>query len=536
MFLFRSLSMSKPKILLTVIAAAAAAALLATPLLAQAQDGQRTRVVVSYKAGSAADVRAAVAKLGGKVEVDLDEVDAVAVTLPRAALAALRAARNVVAVDADPVRKVMGTRMTPKALGAAGKFTTATSSQVVPYGISMVQADQLPGTGSWTPKVCIVDSGIDGVHEDLSGNILDGKNYTTSGSWNTDENEHGTHVAGTIAALDNSIGVIGVAGKKEVSLYIAKVFDASGSAPSSTIAKAMLGCAKAKANVVSMSLGGSSASPIEAKVVKLLDKRGMLLIAAAGNAGDGTTSYPAGFAEVVSVAAIDSNKVVATFSQFNADVEIAGPGVNTYSTVPMGVGVEATATVGGVGYQAFPMTGSVEVVATSTLYDFGLGTAVDAGAAGKVCLIQRGSIAFSDKALNCQNSGGIGAIIYNNVSGPLFGTLNNVPVAIPVVGVSDVDGASMLAQVGQSATVDTLNVTHTNYTYLSGTSMATPHVSSVAARVWSYFPSCTAAQIRTSLNNSAQDLGAPGRDINYGYGLVQAKAAYDRITALGCGF
>jgi subtilisin family serine protease len=66
--------------------------------------------------------------------------------------------------------------------------------------------------------------------------------------------------------------------------------------------------------------------------------------------------------------------------------------------------------------------------------------------------------------------------------------------------------------------------------------MATPHVSSVAARVWSYFPSCTAAQIRTSLNNSAQDLGDPGRDVHYGFGLVQAKAAYDRITALGCGF
>jgi subtilisin family serine protease len=524
--------MSRPKILLTAIATAAA--LLAAPLVAQAQDSQRTRVVVSYKAGSAADVRALVAKLGGKVEVDLDEVDAVAVTLPRAALAALKAARNVEAVDADPLRKVMGSRMTPKAKGVAGKAAAA-SSQVVPYGISMVQADQLPGGAAWTPKVCIVDSGIDGVHEDLSGNTLDGKNYTTSGTWDSDENEHGTHVAGTIAALDNSIGVIGVAGNKEVSLYIAKVFDASGSAPSSTIAKAMLGCAKAKANVVSMSLGGPSASPIEGKVVKLLDKRGMLLIAAAGNAGDSSTSYPAGFAEVVSVAAVDSNKVVANFSQFNADVEIAGPGVNTYSTVPMGVGIEATATVGGVGYQAFPMTGSVEAVATSTLYDFGLGKAVDPGASGKVCLIKRGDIAFSDKSLNCQNSGGIGAIIYNNVPGPLFGTLNGVAVAIPVVGVSDVDGASMLAQVGQSATVDTLNVTHTNYTYLSGTSMATPHVSSVAARVWSYFPSCTAAQIRTSLNNSAQDLGAPGRDVNYGFGLVQAKAAYDRITALGCG-
>jgi hypothetical protein len=53
--------------------------------------------------------------------------------------------------------------------------------------------------------------------------------------------------------------------------------------------------------------------------------------------------------------------------------------------------------------------------------------------------------------------------------------------------------------------------------------------------VWSYFPTCTGAQIRTSLNNSALDLGTAGRDTKYGYGLVQAKAAYDRIKALGCG-
>jgi serine protease len=64
--------------------------------------------------------------------------------------------------------------------------------------------------------------------------------------------------------------------------------------------------------------------------------------------------------------------------------------------------------------------------------------------------------------------------------------------------------------------------------------VATPHVSAVAALVWSYFPSCTAAQIRSTLDKSAQDLGAPGRDVYYGYGLVQAKAAYDRIRTNGC--
>jgi subtilisin family serine protease len=75
----------------------------------------------------------------------------------------------------------------------------------------------------------------------------------------------------------------------------------------------------------------------------------------------------------------------------------------------------------------------------------------------------------------------------------------------------------------------------TNYAYYDGTSMATPHVSAVAALVWSYFPTCTGAQIRSSLDKSALDLGPAGRDVKYGFGLVQAKAAYDRIKSQGCG-
>ena len=90
----------------------------------------------------------------------------------------------------------------------------------------------------------------------------------------------------------------------------------------------------------------------------------------------------------------------------------------------------------------------------------------------------------------------------------------------------------MKLQLGQSATVA---VTATNYAFFDGTSMATPHVSAVAALVWSYHLSCTAAQIRSTLTKSAEDLGAAGRDTKFGFGLVRARAAYDRIVALGCG-
>ena len=90
----------------------------------------------------------------------------------------------------------------------------------------------------------------------------------------------------------------------------------------------------------------------------------------------------------------------------------------------------------------------------------------------------------------------------------------------------------MVPSTGQSATV---SVAASNYAYFDGTSMATPHVSAVAALVWSLHTNCTAAQIRNSLNRSAEDLGTAGRDTRFGFGLVRAKAAHDRINSLGCG-
>jgi subtilisin family serine protease len=416
---------------------------------------------------------------------------------------------------------------------ALGTVTPASGSQVTPYGISMVQADQVSDAMAGDRTVCIVDSGIDGTHEDHQGNRLTGVNLTTSGDWNTDEAHHGTHVAGTIAAVDNDIGVIGVMPHTNINLFIAKVFDASGQAASSTIAKAMLECRTlGHANVVSMSLGGSGASKLEQAVVTFLAKTNVLLIAAAGNNGDGSVSYPAGFAEVVSVAAVDSNMAHASFSQFNSDVELSAPGVHVLSTVPMGTGIDSSLTVGGTPFDSLPMTGAPLGTATAPLYDYGTGEVSDPGVAGKVCVIQRGNISFAQKVVQCQTDGGVGAIIYNNTTGDLNGTLGTTVTNIPSIGITQADGATLLTMVGTSAT---LALTASNYAYFDGTSMATPHVSAVAALVWSHHPHCSAAKIRASLDNSALDLGDPGRDDYFGYGLVQAKAADDRINSLGCG-
>lgn len=510
-------------------AAALGSVLFAAPLAAQA--AATVEAAVGFKPGTALLVRAAIAKAGGSVDTDLGDANALVVKLPADRLAALRALPQVEFVDAGAQRRIMGQRTLRSRVAAS----SVASSQVVPYGIPMVQADQVSDASAGNRKVCIVDSGIDGTHPDLAAVPKTGQNFTTSGTWDSDENSHGTHVAGTIAAVNNSIGVVGVMPSATIHLHIAKVFDASGSASSLTIAKAMFNCWRAGANVVSMSLGGSSASPIEQRISTFLASKGILQIAAAGNAGDTSTSYPAGFAEVVSVAAIDENMAHAGFSQVNADVEIAAPGVAVLSTVPAGSQLGASLGVGDASYAVLGMDGSPLAAANGPLADFGLGDTPVAGSmSGKVCLISRGNISFADKVLNCQNSGGIGAVIYNNTAGELAGTLGTTVTSIPSVGALQADGATMLGQVGQNAAVAVF-ASADQYASYNGTSMATPHASAVAALVWSLHTSCTAEQIRASLNNSAMDLGAAGRDSSFGYGLIQAKAAHDRITRMGCG-
>jgi subtilisin family serine protease len=499
-----------------------AGAAVVAPIVSQAQATERGRYIVEFKQKADANDLAAMSRLDGRVSLELKNINAFAVDMPKSAVAELLKNKRVRFIEED------------KPMYAMGHLSAdAGGSQITPYGITMVQADQVPDTTARNRKVCIIDSGYETTHEDLiGGNTIHGVNLTTSGDWNTDELHHGTHVGGTISAVDNQLGVIGVMPNKRVILYIVKVFDASGTAPTSRINQAMQICADHHANVVSMSLGGGF-SQSQQQVVTQLAAQNVMMVAAAGNAGNTSISYPAGFAEVISVAAVDSAMAWATFSQFNADVELAAPGVTVKSTVPMGTGADSTLNVGGTNYEVVGIQESPNISATGPLADFGLGdTIIPGGMTGKICLIQRGDITFALKVQNCTASGGIGAAIYNNVPGLFAGTMAGEITTIPSTGANGDDGAELLSKVGQQTTV--ANAVG-NYAYFDGTSMATPHVSAVAALVWSYFPNCTAEQIRTTLDNSAMDLGDAGRDVKFGFGLVQAKKAFARANHLGCG-
>ncbi|MCE3263209.1 MAG: peptidase [Pseudoduganella sp.] len=517
-------SSNKPPAAIPALTLAAALAVAFAPP-ALAAPPEKIRVIVAFDAKMADRAKAAIAAAQGEDVRFIFGMNAVALTIPARALPGLQHNPHFDYVEEDVKRYPLATALV--------SADAARSGQLIPYGIPMVQADQLPAlpSGYAGRKVCIIDSGIDGQHEDLSGNTLSGYNDSGTGKWNVDENHHGTHVAGTVAALSNNKGVVGVSGEGKLPLHIVKVFDAAGWAYSSTLAAAANQCGAENASVISMSLGGARASRTEEAAFTALQKKGVLSVAAAGNDGNRTQSYPAGYASVISVGALDANKAWASFSQYNRKVELSAPGVGVLSTVPMNMGAKSSLSVGGTPFAAGDMEGSPKASASAPLANFGLGDTVNTGVAGKVCLIQRGSIDFATKVSNCQKSGGLGAVIYNNVAGGFSGTLGTTVTTIPSVSVSDTDGTALLGKLGQTAVVD---VAPYSYAYYDGTSMATPHVSAVAALVWSHFPRCSQADVRAALAASAQDLGSKGRDEKFGYGLVQAHAAYQLLQTYSC--
>ena len=464
-------------------------------------------------------VQRAITAVGGRIALELGPQRAVAAYLPAKAVEALRRNRNVELVEVDQRRYPL--------------------AQNVPYGIDMVQASDPALTVSGASNgamVCIIDSGYSMVHEDLQDNNVTG--YPTG--WSDDSCGHGTHVAGTIAALDNGAGVVGVNSNGLLKLHIVKVFDGAdcGWSYSSSLVDALNRCQAAAGSdklVVNMSLGGGGSSATENNAFQSAYNSGVLPIAAAGNSGNTQVSYPAGYASVMSVAAVDAAGAVASFSQQNSDVEIAAPGVSVLSTTPFKV---SSVTVGNSSSIAGNIDGSSRSNASGSLVDGGLCSS-SGNWAGQVVLCERGSVSFATKVAAVQNGGGTAAVIFNNVSGGFSGTLNGSS-SIPGVSISREDGLDLRANhLGGNASVDNAapvaGQAYNGYEAYDGTSMATPHVAGVAALVWSLNPGKTAAEVRNALNATALDLGSGGRDNAYGYGLIQAKAAHDALSGSGGG-
>ncbi|MBM3131775.1 MAG: hypothetical protein FJZ95_01920 [Chloroflexi bacterium] len=184
--------------------------------------------------------------------------------------------------------------------------------------------------GSSTVRIAILDTGIDLDHPDLAAKIVLSANFT--GSTTTDDMYgHGTHVAGIAAAqTNNTLGVAGLG--RDSSLMNGKVLGDDGQGYMSWVAGGIIWAADNGANVISMSLGTTSSSLAVQDAVNYAWNKGAVVVAAAGNNGNTTPFYPAYYTNCIAVAATDSTDALATFSNRGDWVDVAAPGVSTYST------------------------------------------------------------------------------------------------------------------------------------------------------------------------------------------------------------
>ena len=333
----------------------------------------------------------------GQVHKTFHLIPAVVATLPQPAIDALSKNPNVKYIQPDYVVQV-------DPIQPSGDVQPL--AQVLPWGVDRIDAELAWATSTGAGvKVAIVDTGIDMDHPDLVANIKGGFNaiaprgrYDDPNNFD-DDHGHGSHCAGIVAAVNNDIGVVGVA--PDAWLYGVKVLGKGGTGKTSDCIEGIQWCADNGMDVISMSWGSSTYDQAINDACEAAWNAGCVLVSSAGNSGvESPDGYPSAYPSVMAISATDSSDNMASFSNYGAEIELAAPGVSVYS---------------------------------------------------------------------CYKEGG--------------------------------------------------------YVTMSGTSMSCPHVSGVAALILAAYPSYTNEQVRQTLWNTAEDLGDPGWDIYYGYGLVDAEAA-----------
>lgn len=242
-------------------------------------------------------------------------------------------------------------------------------AQVLPWGVDQVDAELVWPSGNTADpvKVAIIDTGISKDHPDLASNLKGGYNaINIAKSWN-DDNGHGSHVAGIVAALNNTIGVVGAAPLSD--LYAVKVLSRSGSGFTSDVIEGIQWAMANGMQVANLSLGSSSDVQALHDAVIAARNAGMLVVAAAGN-NSGAVIYPAAYPEVLAVSATDSNNLLASFSSRGPEVDLSAPGVSVYSTYK-GTGY---ATLSGTSMAAPHVTGVAALVLNTPVgtYDVNL--------------------------------------------------------------------------------------------------------------------------------------------------------------------
>ncbi|MBI2848693.1 MAG: S8 family serine peptidase [Chloroflexi bacterium] len=259
-------------------------------------------------------------RAGGKVKYTYHLVQAIAASVPESAIAGLRTHPNVLTVDLDTE---------VRAIDAELDDTWGTKR----IGAGIVHDSGNRGAGA---RIAIIDSGVDYNHPDLKPNYKGGRDFVNNDSDPMDDNGHGTHVAGTIAARDDGIGVVGVA--PEAQIYALKVLDATGGGSFSDVIAALQWAVDNNMHVTNNSYGSSGdPGPIVKAAFDNAAAAGVLHVAAAGNSGNvsgvgDNVGYPARWESVVAVAATRQDDSRASFSSTGPAVELAAPGYQINST------------------------------------------------------------------------------------------------------------------------------------------------------------------------------------------------------------
>jgi subtilisin len=326
-----------------------------TGLMLAAVTAQASQKIVSfehaYKAGA---IEKSIAGIGGKVTKKFDLVDALVAVFPdHIKDASIYSLPGVTSVDED--RYLRWIEAVPASMNAVplpsvdealrmirsgegweapilpeAKADTDPALKEIPWGVKRVNAaaawDYTMGQGV---KVAVIDTGIDYTHPDLAPVFKGGYNAVTGGTDPRDDQGHGTHVSGTIAAARDLKGVVGVAPK--VDLYVAKVLDKNGSGQYSWIVDGIEWAIKNHMQVINMSLGGRTGTDALAQVMTKAKEAGIAVVCAAGN-DSGPVNYPAKYPEAIAVSASDSGDKLASFSSKGPEIHVIAPGVSVYST------------------------------------------------------------------------------------------------------------------------------------------------------------------------------------------------------------
>ncbi|OGG16874.1 hypothetical protein A3D77_06395 [Candidatus Gottesmanbacteria bacterium RIFCSPHIGHO2_02_FULL_39_11] len=287
------------------------------------------QVLVKFKNGTSQSViDAETRKQNGKVARKIDRLNVLALKVPQGAegkvVAALSQNPHVEYAEPDYIAYALWTPNDPFFGDQWGLLNTTTLNADIHTTAAW---DTTKGNGT---VVAILDTGISSGHPDLSSQVINRVNFSDAAT-DDDVYGHGTHVGGIVAALtDNTAGVAG--GCPQCKLLSVKVLNDSGSGAYSWIADGIIYATDYGAKVINMSLGGPFKSVTLENAVKYAWNHNVVVVAAAGNSGNTSKTYPGAYTNAIAVAATDNQDHKASFSEYGSWVDVAAPGVSIYST------------------------------------------------------------------------------------------------------------------------------------------------------------------------------------------------------------